>query len=111
MDIDPGCHQCAYLLLSYCIHDTKYCGGSQDHGDPSCKVGQIQDYEGYLILIIALDFMYLNPYEDIANRSSESVSQAYADDASAHKVQERPHIQGVILNEPWHNGVDLGVIV
>ena len=62
MGIDPGCHQCIYLLLSYHIcNDAAYCGGSQDHGDPSHKVGQIWDYEGYLILIIALDSIYLNP--------------------------------------------------
>ena len=34
--------------------------------DPSHEVGQIQDYEGYLILIIALDSIYLNPYDDVS---------------------------------------------
>ena len=80
-------------------------------GTQSHKVGQTWDYEGYLILIIALVSIYLNPYDDIANRSSEGVSQACTDNSSAHKVQERPHAQGVILNEPCHYGVDLGVIV
>ena len=88
-----------------------YCGGSQDHGDLQCKVGQIWDYKGYLILIIALDSIDLNPYDYVANRSSEGVSQACADDSSAHKVWERPNIQGVTFNKPWCNGVDLGAIV
>ena len=86
MGIDPGCHQCIYHLLSYHIYNKAYCGGSQDHRDPSHKVGQIQDYVDYLILIIALDTIYLNMYVDIANRLSEGVSQACADDSSAHKV-------------------------
>ena len=85
--------------------------GSQDHKDPSHKVGQIWDYEGYLILIIGLDSIYLNPYDDVANRSSEGVSQACADDSSTHNLWKRPHFQGVILNEPWCDGVDLGAIV
>ena len=86
MGVDPGCHQCIYLLLSYHIHDVAYCGGSQDCRDPSCKVGHIWDYEGYLILIITLDSIYLNPYDDIANSSSEGVPQACTDDSSSHKV-------------------------
>ena len=86
MGIDPGCLQCIYLLLSYHIHDAAYCGRSQDHRDPSHKVGQIRDYEGYLILIIALDSIYFNLYYDIANRLSDGVSQACADDSSTHEV-------------------------
>ena len=93
------------------VHDAAYCGSSQDHGDPSHEVGQIQDYEGYLVFIIALDSIYLNPYDDVANSLSEDVSHACTDDSSAHKVQERPSVQGVIFNETWHNGVDLGTIV
>ena len=111
MGIDQGCCHCVYLLLSYHIHDAAYCGGSQDHGDPSCEVGQIQDYKGYLILTTALDSIYLNPYDDIANKLSEGVSQACTDDSSAHEVGERHDIQRVISNEPWHKGVDLGAIV
>ena len=52
----------------------------------SCEVGQIWDYEGYLILVIALESIYLNPYDDVAKGSSEGVSQAYAGDSSAYKV-------------------------
>ena len=111
MGVDPGCHRCVYLILSYHIHDVVYHGGSQDHGDPSCEVGQIWNYEGYLVLIMALDSIYLNPYDDIANRSSEAVSQACIDDLSTYKVWERPNIQRVIFDEPWHNGVDLGTVV
>ena len=37
--------------------------------------------------------------------------QACTDDSSAHEVQERPNIQGVIFNETWCNGVDFGAIV
>ena len=88
MGVDPGCHQHVYLLLSYHIHDVVYCGGSQDHRDLNHKVGQIWDYEGYLILIIALDSIYLNLYYDVANRPSEGVSQACPDDSSAYKVWE-----------------------
>ena len=36
-----------------------YHGGSKDHGNLSCEIGQVQDYKGYLILIIALDSVYL----------------------------------------------------
>ena len=86
MGIDPGCCQCVYLILSYHIHDAAYHGDSQDHGDLSHKVGQIQDYEGYLILIIALDSIYLNPYDDVANRTSKGVSQACTDDLPAYEV-------------------------
>ena len=110
MDIDLGCSQCVYLLFYY-IYNAAYCGGSQDHRDLSHKVGQIHDYEGYLILIISLDSIYLNPYDDIANRLSKGVSQACTDDSSTHKVWERLDVQGVIFNKPQCNGVDLGTIV
>ena len=111
MGIDPWCCQCIYLILSYHVHDTAYCGGPQDQGDLSHEAGQIWDYEGYLILIIAMDSIYLNPYDNIANRSSEGVSQACTDDSSAYEVQERPNVQRVMFNETWCNGVDLGAIV
>ena len=84
--VDPGCCQCIHLTLFYHIHDAAYHGGSQHHGDPSCKVGQIWDYEGYLMLIITLDSIYLNPYDDVANGSSEGVSQACTDNSSAYEV-------------------------
>ena len=100
-----------FLSLSYHIHNAAYCGGSQDHRYPSQEAAQIQDYEGYLILIIALDSIYLNPYDDVTNRSSEGLSQASADDSSVHEVWKRPHMQGVILNKSWHNGVDMDTIV
>ena len=111
MDIDPGCFQFIYLILFYHIHNVAYHGCSQDHGDLSHKVGKIWNYEGYLILIMALDSIYLNLYDDVANRSSEGVCQACADDSSAYEVWERPNVQRVIFNEPWHNCVDLCVIV
>ena len=111
MGIDPGHHQCIYLLLSYHIHDMACHGGSKEHMDLSHEVGNIWDYQDYLILIIALDSIYLNPYDDVANRSSKGVSQACADDSSSYKVWERPDVQRVIFNKPWHNGVDLGTIV
>ena len=84
--VNPRCHQCIQLFLFYHIHDVAYHGGSQEHGDPSCKVGQIWDYEGYLILLIALDSIYLNLYDDVANRLSEGVSQACTDNSSAREV-------------------------
>ena len=65
---DPRHHQYIYLLLLYHIHKVAYCGGSKDHGDPNHKVRQIWDYQGYLILIVALDSVYLNLYDDVANR-------------------------------------------
>ena len=86
MGIDPVCHQCIYLSFFYHIHDVAYSGGSQNHGDLNHNVGQIWDYEGYLILIIALDSIYLNPYDDVANRLIEGVSQACADYSSAYEV-------------------------
>ena len=79
--------------------------GTQTH-----EVGQIWNYEGCLILI-ALDSIDLNLYDDIANRSSEGVSQACTDDSPAYKVWERPNVQRVIFNKPWCSGVDLGTIV
>ena len=88
-----------------------YCGGSQNHGDLNCKVGQVWDYKGYLILIIALDSIYLSPYDDVANRLSESVSQACADDSSTYEVWERPDMQRVRFNKLWHDSVELCTIV
>ena len=111
MGVDPGCHQCVYLILFHHFHDVAYHGGSQDHRDLSCEVGEIQDYEGYPILIIALDSIYLNLYDNIVNMSSDGVSQACADDSSAYKVWEGPNIQRMMFKEPWHNGVDLSTIV
>ena len=55
------------ISLFYHIHDVAYCGGSKDHGDPSHKVGQVWDNESYVILILALDSIYLNLYDDVAN--------------------------------------------
>ena len=69
-----------------------YCGGPQDHGDPIHKAGQIQDYQGYLILIIALDSIYLNLYDDIAYRLGKCIPQAYAGVSSAHKVRDGPNV-------------------
>ena len=86
MGADPGCCQCICLVLFYHIHNAVYHGGSHNHWDPSCKVGQIQDHKGYLTLIIALDSIYLNLYDDIAIRLSEGGSQACADDLYAYKV-------------------------
>ena len=107
----PGCCQCTHLAFFHDIHDVAYSGGSQDQGDPSSKVGQIQDYQGYLILIIALDFIYLNLDDNRAIRLSECVSRAFADDSSAYEVWERPDMQRIIVDEPWHNSVDLSAIV
>ena len=109
--VDPGCCQCIYLFFFYHIHDLAYCRDSQYHGFQSHKVGQIQDYEGYLILIIALNSIYFNPYDDVANRSNEGVSKACTDELSTYEVWERPNIQRVIFNEPWYSGVDLCAIV
>ena len=84
--IDPGCCQHIHLTFLYHIHNAAYCGDSQDHGDPSHKIGQVWDYKGYLVLIIALDSVYLNPYDDIANWSSEGISQSYTGDLTAYEV-------------------------
>ena len=61
-------------------------GSSNDHWDSSCKIGQVWDNEGYLILIVALNSIYLNPYDDVAIRSSECPSQACTDNLSAYEV-------------------------
>ena len=74
LGVDPRYHQHVYLLLLDHIHDMAYYGGSQDHRDPNHEVRQIWDYQGYLILIMALDSIYLNPYDDIANRLSKCIS-------------------------------------
>ena len=50
-----------------------YCGDSQNHWGPCHKVGQIWDHQGYLILIIALDSIYLNLYENVAHRSGKHI--------------------------------------
>ena len=86
MGVDARHQQCVYLSLFYHIHDAAYHWGSEDHGEPSYKGGQVQDNEGYLILIIALNSIYLNPYDDIAYGSNEGVSQACTDDLSTYKV-------------------------
>ena len=70
-----------------------YHRGSQDHGDPSCEVWQIWDYKGYLILIIALGSIYSNPFDDVANRSSEGVFQACTDDSFSYEVNGAWHPQ------------------
>ena len=46
-------------------------------GYPCHIIGQIWDYKGYLIFIIALDSIYLNLYDDVAHRSGKCVSHAY----------------------------------
>ena len=66
LGIDPGGHQGIYFPLLYHIHYTVFHRGSQDHGNPSCEVRQIQDYLGFLILIITLDSIYLTQYDDVA---------------------------------------------
>ena len=48
------------------------------------QIGQIQDYQGYLVLIVALDSSYLNPYDDVAKKSGKHILQAYTGDSSAH---------------------------
>ena len=55
-------------------------------GGLSCQVGPIQDYKFFLILIIALDSIYLNMYNDIANWSCEVISQTFVGDSSAYEV-------------------------
>ena len=88
----PRCHQGIYLPLLYHIHIAAYCGGFQDQGDLSCEAGQIWDYQGYLILIIALDSVYLNPYDDVAHQSGKHIPQAYAGNLSAYEVWEGSNI-------------------
>ena len=90
--IDPRGCQGIYLSLPYHIHDAAYCGGSEDHRDPCHGVGQIQDFQGYLILIITLDSVHLNSYDDIAHRSGKHVSQAYTGDPSVYEVWDGPHV-------------------
>ena len=72
-DVYPRCCQGIYLTLLYHVHNVAHHGGSQNHGDLGHKVGEIWDYQGYLILIIALDSIYLNPYDDIAHRSGKHI--------------------------------------
>ena len=111
MGIDPGHCQCVYLILFYHIHDATYHGGSKDHWDPSHKIGQVWDHEGYQIFIVALDSICLNPYDDVAKGLSGGIFQTCTDYSSAYKVWERPDIQRVSSDEPQHDGVDLCTIV
>ena len=61
-----------------------YCRDSQNDRDPCHEVGQIWDDQGYLILIIAPDSVYLNPYDDVAHRMGKHIPEAYIGDTSAH---------------------------
>ena len=55
-------------------------------GTHTAKIGQIQDYQHYLVLTIALDTLYLNLYDYIAHRAGKYVSQAYTGNSSTHEV-------------------------
>ena len=50
-------------------------------GTNAAKFDQIWDHQGYLILIIALDSIHLNPYDNIAYRSGKCIPHAYTGDS------------------------------
>ena len=86
-------------------------GGTEVHRNPSHEIGQVWDYKGYLVFIIALDCINLNLYDYIDNWSSISIFQAYTGDLTIYKVGERSDIHRMFLNIPGHNVVNLHVIV
>ena len=59
-----------YLFLLDHIHNAAYHGSPQDERDPSHKVWQVQDHQGYLVFVITLDSIHLNPYGNVAHGSS-----------------------------------------
>ena len=50
----------ASISLFHNIYNAAYSGGSQINGDPFHKFWYIQDYQGYLVFIIAWDSFHLN---------------------------------------------------
>ena len=64
--ISPRHCQGIYFSLFHDIHNVDYGGEPQDSRDPFCEFQLIQDKQGYLVLIIALDSIYLNPGNNIA---------------------------------------------
>ena len=44
----------------------------------------IWEYQGYLVLIIALDSIHLNPYDDIAKRLGQHIPQGHTGNSSAY---------------------------
>ena len=43
-----------------------YCRSPQNDRDSYHKILQVWDYQGYLVLTIALDSVNLNPYDNVA---------------------------------------------
>ena len=52
----------------------------------SLELGQVWDYKGYLILIIGLDSVYLNPYDDVADWSGDCISKDYTGNLTTYEV-------------------------
>ena len=72
---------------------------------------KVQDYEGYLIFIIALNSIYLNPDHDVAQQYCVGVAQPHTGNFGAHKVSNWPYLQWMINYIFWHDGIYLGTIV
>ena len=61
-----------------------YCRGSQNDWDLCHKTWQVWDHQGYLVFVIALDSIHLNPYDNIAQMFGQCIPQAYTGDLSAY---------------------------
>ena len=61
-----GIPKASISLSFHNIHNAAYGGGPQDSRDLFGKFQLIWDYQGYLVLNIALDSIYLNPDNNIA---------------------------------------------
>ena len=63
--ICPKHCQYIYLSLFHDIYDVAYGGGSQNNGNPFCKIQWIHDYQGYLVFIVAQESIHLNLDNDV----------------------------------------------
>ena len=110
LGIYPWHHQSTYLFLLNHIYNVAYHRNPQNDGDPCHKVWQVWDYQGYLILIIALDSIHLNPY-NIAYQSGKGITQTHTGDLSTYQVQEESYPLRMAFDQMWHDGVYLCTII
>ena len=82
-DIYPRHCQCIYLLLLNHIYNVAYCGSPQNNGYLFYNIWQVQYYQGYLILIIALDSVHLIRYGNVAYQLGKCITQTHTGDPSA----------------------------
>ena len=61
-----GITKTSIFLLLHDIHGAAYSWGSHDKWDSFCKLLFIKDNQGYLVLVIALDSIYMNLDNNVA---------------------------------------------